>query len=173
VGRGGVDGRTLVGGRGGIQKKETDASHQIHPQRVEADVKMSGDNPLKRGGSRLMVVDSVNVCIFVRVANLFGNLFCWWRTNVSISMCGIYVNTFLGDDERAHDRVGGATGGEGGVGVDAGGASSVGFPKETRGLSGGWWQCDGAVLVSTCKARAPTGAKTGGDGDGAAVHTCG
>ena len=79
-------------------------------------------------------------------------------------MCGNYVNTFLGDDERAHSRVGGATGGEGGVGVDAGGASSVGFPKETRGLSGGWWRCEGAALVSTCKARAPTGAKnqTGG-----------
>ena len=140
VSRGGADGRTLVGGRGGKQKKETDASHQIHPQRVEADVRMSGDNPLKRGSLRLMVVDSVNACMFVRVANSFGNLFCWWRTNVSISMCGIYVNTFLGDDDRAHERVGGATGGEGGVGVDAGGASSVGFPKETRGLSGGWWR---------------------------------
>ena len=82
-----------------------------------------------------------------------------------MSMYGMYVNTFFGDDERAHDRGGGATGGEGGVGVDAGGASSVGFPKETRGLSGGWWRGGGAELVSTCEARAPTGAETGGGGD--------
>ena len=88
-------------------------------------------------------------------------------------MCGMYGNTFLGDDERAHESVGGAKGGEGGVGVDAGGASSVGFPKETRGLSGGWWQCDGAVLVSTCKARAPAGAKTGGDGLEVEIQTGG
>ena len=77
VGRGGVEGRGLVGGRGGRRKKEMDASRQIHPQRVEAGVKMSGDNPLKRGGSRLMVVDSVGVCTIVCFANLFGKLFCW------------------------------------------------------------------------------------------------
>ena len=59
--------------------------------------------------------------------------------------------------------VSGAKGGRGGVGFDAGGASSVGFHKETRGRTGGWWRYEGAALVSTCKARAPARAKTAND----------
>ena len=77
MGRGGVGSRTLEGGRGGKQKKEMETSRQLHPQRAEADARMTGDDPLKRGSLRLMDVDSVGVCRIVRLANLFGNLFCW------------------------------------------------------------------------------------------------
>ena len=59
--------------------------------------------------------------------------------------------------------VSGAKGGRGGVGFDAGGASSVGFHKETRGRTGGWWRHEGAALVSTCKARALAWAKVAMD----------
>ena len=76
----------MVGGKGGRRKKKMDAFHQIHPQRIEAGVRMSGDNMLKHGGSRLMVVDSVGVCTFVCVVNLFGKMFRRWKTNVRISM---------------------------------------------------------------------------------------
>ena len=51
--------------------------------------------------------------------------------------------------------VSGAKGGRGGVGFDAGGASSVGFHEETRGRAGGWRPQGEAVLTAASNARAP------------------
>ena len=78
MGRGSVHGRAWVGGRGGVQKKETVTSHPNRPQRVEAAVRTRGDNTLsQRGSLRLMVVDSVFVFKFVCVDFLFVVLFGW------------------------------------------------------------------------------------------------
>ena len=96
MGRGGVEGQALVGGRGGIQKKEKATSHPDHPQHVEAAVWMRGDNKLKRSSLRLTVVYSVlEICLRFKFV---GNLFRWWQTYVCNSMCSMYGNTFLGDD---------------------------------------------------------------------------
>ena len=85
VGRGGAKERALVGGRGGIQKKEKATSHPDHPQRVEAAVRMRGDNALKRGSLRLTVVRSVlETCLRFKFV---GNLFRWWQTYVCNNMC--------------------------------------------------------------------------------------
>ena len=55
------------------------------------------------------------------------------------------------------------SGAKGGRGIDAGGASSVGFHEETRGRAGGWSLHERAVLVSACKARALALAKAAAD----------
>ena len=103
VGRGGAKERALVGGRGGIQKKEKATSHPDHPQRVEAAVRMRGDNRLKRSSLRLTVVNSVvEICLCFKFV---VSSFCWWRTNVSTSMCSMYGNKFFWG-RRAGTRVG-------------------------------------------------------------------
>ena len=73
MGRDVVRGQALVGGRGGRQKKEKVTSRPVHPQHVEAAVRMRGDNALKRGSLRLTVVSSVlEICLrFKFVGNLF------------------------------------------------------------------------------------------------------
>ena len=83
MGRGSVHGRAWVGGRGGVQKKETVTSHPNRPQHVEAAVSTRGDNTLsQRGGLRLMVVDSVFVN-FVCVDFLFVVLV----TSICVFVC--------------------------------------------------------------------------------------
>ena len=67
-------------------------------------------------------------------------------------MCGMYGNICWADVGRIRVAVSGA---KGGGGIDAGGASSVGFHEETRGRAGGWRLQGEAVLTSASKARAP------------------
>ena len=67
------------------------------------------------------------------------------------SMCGMYGSICWADVGRRHVAVRGAKGGRG---IDAGGASSVGFHEETRGRAGGWRLQERAELTSASKARA-------------------
>ena len=66
-------------------------------------------------------------------------------------MRGMYGSICWADVGRIRVAVSGAKGGRG---IDAGGASSVGFHEETRGRAGGWRLQERAELTSASKARA-------------------